>query len=80
MKTDQSFYTKGKQNNNEYRNKLLDRMNSEKINNFLNNNKPNTNKLYQTGNNFYSNYGTEKNYSLLGKDNYFNYKKKINKN
>ena len=76
MKTDKSFYTKGKQNNNEYRNKLLDRMNSEKINNFLNNNKPNTNKLYQTGNNFYSNYGTEKNYSLLGKDNYFNYLKK----
>ena len=76
MKTDKSFYTKGKESNNEYRNKLLDRMNNEKINNFLNNNKPNTNKLYQTGNNFYNNYGTEKNYSLLNKDNYFNYLKK----
>jgi hypothetical protein len=76
MKTDKSFYTKRKESNNQYRNKLLDRMNHEKINNFLNNNKPNTNKLYQTGNNFYNNYGTEKNYSLLSKDNYFNYLKK----
>ena len=76
MKTDKSFYTKRKESNNEYRNKLLDRMTNEKINNFLNNNKSNTNKLYQTGNNFYNNYGTEKNYSLLNKDNYFNYLKK----
>jgi hypothetical protein len=76
MKTDKTFYTKRKESNNEYRNKLLDRMKNEKINNFLNNNKPNTNKLYQTGNKFYNNYGTEKNYSLLSKDNYFNYLKK----
>ena len=54
-------------NDNNYKNKLLDRINNEKINNFLNNN-----KLYQTGNNSYALNNYVKNYNKNNKDNYFN--------
>ena len=78
MNTDKYLYNNRLALNEENKNKLLERINNEKINNFLNNNKNNNNnnniKLYQTGNNFYNNY--MKNYNKINNDNYFSSIKK----
>ena len=77
IKTDKLFYNNNKIPNKNNKNKLLERINKEKINNFLNNNNNKTisKKLYQNDN-YYSNINSEKNYvknyNQINKDIYFN--------
>ena len=85
MNTDKLLNSNRTQLNNDNKKRLLDRMNNEKINNFLNNKKNNNNNLYQTENNFYNNFTSQnnyfKNFNHLNKDNYTNaFKNSVNKN
>ena len=77
MKTDKLIYNNSQISNND-NNKLLDRMKSQKINNFFTLNKGD-NKLYQFGGSFYNNYESEnnkQNNDSVNKDNnYFNFLK-----
>ena len=74
---DKLLYNSRRELNENNKNKILERINNEKINNFLSNNKTsNNNLLYQTGNNFYSNYNLKNNYNQMNKENYFSTLKK----
>ena len=85
INTDKFLYNNNLQNNNENNNKnsLLNKINNEKINTFLNVNKIN-NDLYAPGNN-YTNFNSKKNYiqnnTKMNNDNYYKIiKQSLNQN